>query len=131
MYQSNTPKPHGSPPVWPLPSLEGREPAIIEHETKIPGLDLAYERAHATELVATFPVDSPNGSAQHFMPSSIPAFAVADGVITYAGKQHHGYAMVIDHRNGWASYYANLEHMFARPTNRAPRTRNEKVKAGD
>ena len=97
-----------SNPVWPLPSLDGRSPVIIPATSKTPGVDIAYE--HAT-------------------PGPMPALAVADGVIAYAGKQLYGYAMVIDHDNGWSTYYAHLEHMFAMPTR--PRGRTERVRAGD
>ena len=39
--------------------------------------------------------------------------------------------MVVDHRNGWATYYTNLEFMFATPTDREPRRAPARVKAGD
>ena len=98
-------------PVWPLPSLVGRTPIAVASDPKTAGLDLAYP-----DIV---------------VPEMTPAFAVSDGVITYAGRQLHGYAIVIDHKNGWASYYANLEHMFALPTNRGARARAERVKTSD
>jgi len=98
-------------PVWPLPSLTGRLPIALTTDPKTAGLELAY--------------------ADMVVPDMTPAFAVGDGVITYAGKQLHGYAVVIDHKNGWASYYANLEHMFALPTNRGARARVERVKTSD
>src|SRR5262249_49485023 len=50
---------HGELPLHvaptPLLCLEGRTPVNIPHETNTPGLDLAYERAHADELVTPFP----------------------------------------------------------------------------
>lgn len=116
-------------PVWPLPSVNGREPVVIATGAKMPGIDLAYARTYPSELLA-HPIDQ-NGSPAHFMPSSIPAYAVSDGVIAYAGKQGHGYTIVINHNNGWSTYYAGLEHMFAYATNRRPRPRTERVKAGD
>ena len=120
-----------SPPVWPMPTLNGRAPVVISSNPKSPGLDLAYQRANVSDLLATYPVDSANGTARHFMPNMMPAFAVRDGVITYAGKQAHGYAVMVDHRNGWATYYTNLEFMFATPTNREPQRVPARVKAGD
>lgn len=100
-------------PVWPLPSLAGRDPVAIPRSPKFPGVDLAYAR-----------------DDEHLMPDGVPALAVTDGAITYAGKQSFGHSLVIDHGNGWATYYANLEHMLAAPTagRRGPR---ERVKAGD
>ena len=99
------------PPVWPLPSLTGSTPIVVPSDPKCAGLELAY--------------------ADILVPDMTPAFAVGDGIITYAGKQLHGYAIVIDHKNGWASYYANLQHMFALPTNRGTRARAERVKTAD
>ncbi len=116
--KQNIPKPP-SPPVWPLPALDGRAPSVIERDPRIPGLDLAY---------ACDPNDATKG---HEVPRFVPAFAVADGEITYAGKQAYGYALIINHNNGWATYYTNLEHMFATPWSKRPRARPEKVKAGD
>jgi hypothetical protein len=119
-----------SHPVWPLPSLNGREPVVVERNAKMPGIDVAYARAFPTELLAKYPIGT-NGSPTHFMPSSMPAYAVGDGFIAYAGKQAHGYALLVNHNNGWATYYAGLEHMFARPTSNRSRARAERVKAGD
>lgn len=120
-----------SPPVWPMPALNGRAPVVIPSNPKSPGIDLAYQRANVHDLMATYPVGTPNGTARHFMPNMMPAFAVRDGVIMYAGKQAHGHAVVVDHRNGWATYYANLEFMFAIPTSQEPRRALARVKAGD
>lgn len=121
--------PNSSHPVWPLPALNGRAPHAIPRAANFPGLDLAYARAHEDELISNYPIGR-NGTVTHFMPDMMPAFCVGDGVITHAGKQGHGHALVVDHCNGWASYYANLEHMFALPTKRG-RAGRERVRAGD
>jgi len=118
-----------APPVWPMPVLNGRSPVVIAPNPKGHGIDLAYQRANSTDLLQTYPVGTANGTARHFMPNMMPAFAVRDGVITYAGKQAYGYAVIVDHRNGWATYYANLEFMFATPTEQ--RRSSARVKAGD
>src|SRR5262245_32572958 len=94
------PRKQRSHPVWPVPSLNGREPEVIGSRAKMPVVDRAYARAYPGELIDRYPID-PNGSAQHFMPSSIPVFAVADGSLVYAGKQHQGFAIVVNHNNGW------------------------------
>lgn len=40
--------------------------------------------------------------------------------------------MVVDHLNGWATYYSNLEFMFASPTSdKKARRAQARVKAGD
>lgn len=119
-----------SHPVWPLPSLNGREPVALAANAKLPGVDLAYARAYTGELLAKYPIGA-GGSPTHFMPSSMPAYAVGDGAIAYAGKQAHGYAIIVNHNNGWSTYYAGLEHMFARATSQRLRARGERVKAGD
>ncbi len=108
-----------SPPVWPLPTLDGCAPSVIRNDPRMPGLELAYLRD---------PNDATRG---HQMPRFIPAFAVAHGEIMYAGKQANGYAILINHNNGWATYFSNLEHVFALPRSVRPRSRAEHVKAGD
>lgn len=105
----------GSPPVWPLPSLDGRTPALIATNPKAPGLELAYEN---------------DDGAEHYVPRHVPAFAVRDGEIMHAGGSAGRHSIVIDHLNGWATYYSNLEHLFATPTDRRPR-RTAHVQAGD
>lgn len=119
-----------SRPVWPLPSLDGRPPVVVATELKSSGVDLAYARAYSGELLASYPIGA-HGSPTHFMPEHLPAFAVADGEVTYAGRHAHSFSMIIDHCNGWASYYTNLGHMFARPTRERSQLRSQRVKAGD
>src|SRR5438045_1539507 len=70
------------PPVWPLPEVNGRAPVHLD-AWKRGGLDLAYSRKDQTDLIATYPAGSPNGTATHFMPSAVPAFCVSDGEVSY------------------------------------------------
>jgi murein DD-endopeptidase MepM/ murein hydrolase activator NlpD len=56
------------------------------------------------------------------MPSFVPVFAVRYGEIMYAGKTGHAHSLIVDHRDGWATFYSDLEHMFATPTVRSRRT---------
>jgi murein DD-endopeptidase MepM/ murein hydrolase activator NlpD len=63
------------------------------------------------------------------MPNLTPALAVADGVITFAGNQERGHALVINHNNGWASFYSGLATLFVQATMRS-RARLEHVVAG-
>lgn len=110
-FSSLDSQPCSPSPVAPLPALNGCAPIAVPSRCKSSGIDLAYE---------------------HEMPAFVPAFAVSNGVIAYAGKEPQGgYAMIVDHGNGWATYYANLEHMFARSTSTWARARAERVKAGD
>lgn len=121
-----------NPPVWPVAELNGRPPVLLPAATAKPrGIELAYERKDPQDLARLYPSGSPNGTATHFMPSSMPVFCVSDGEVTYAGKIAHGYALVVDHCNGWATYYSNLEHMFVPPTNRDRRRPVTKLKSGD
>ncbi len=117
---------HTSPPVWPLPALGDRRPAFLPADPRIPGVDLAYERMHPEDLLAKFPPNTRNGSYRHFMPSATPVFAARDGVVRHA----YGHAIMIDHQNRWATYYANLEHIFILP-NEQRRHAPVHVKAGD
>jgi hypothetical protein len=116
------------PPVRPLPELNGRAPIQLD-SWKRGGIDLAYARRSETDLIATYPAGSTTGTTTHFMPPSIPAFCVIDGEVTYAGEMAHSHAIIVDHGNGWATYYANLEHMFVTPTRRARKATY--VKSGD
>ena len=118
-------------PVWPLPAFNGREPSSLPAiGTQPRGVDLAYPRLDAVEMTAKCPPDSPNGTATHFMPNMVPVFAVDDGEITYAGRLSHGYGVVIDHGNGLATYYSNLEQLAAIRTD-LYRKRAQHVRAGD
>ncbi|HTR56468.1 MAG TPA: M23 family metallopeptidase [Kofleriaceae bacterium] len=119
------------PPVWPLPELNGRAPVILRAwQPREPGVKLAYARRDADDLIATYPPDSPHGTAAHFMPSSIPVFCVNDGEVIHAGEMlEHGHLAIVDHGNGWATYYGNLEHLFVTPTKHLRKP--VYVKAGD
>ena len=115
----------------PLPTLNGRVPVIVPQASAKPrSIELAYARTHAGELAATYPIGA-NGTAAHFMPTDMPAFCARDGVIRYANQIGHGYAMVIDHLDGWSTYYSNLDEMFASPTDKHRVDREARVKAGD
>lgn len=121
-----------NPPVWPLAALNGRAPVVVVPTgAKARGIDLAYARNAERDLAKTYPLGSANGTPTHFMPTSTPVFCTSDGDVTYAGRVAHGYSVVVDHRNGWATYYGNLEHMFVTPTDRKPRRRTARVKSGD
>src|SRR5690242_13256151 len=86
-------------PVWPLPALNGREPVVLETDKASRGIELAYTRADKDDLIKECPPGTPNGTATHFTPQMAAALAMDDGVITYAGRLGHAYAMIIDHGN--------------------------------
>ena len=117
-------------PVWPLPALNGREPVVLEMGKASRGIELAYARAENDDLIKECPPGTPNGTATHFTPQMAAALAMDDGVITYAGRLGHAYAMIIDHGNGRASHYANLQALCAMRTD-LYRPRDQYVRAGD
>lgn len=127
-----TPSRVPSLPVFPLPVLHGRQAVPIDLDDDDTEVELAYPRDGVGDLVPTYGLNCPNGTGDHFMPDRVPVFAVRDGEITYAAKEGHAYAMVIDHGNGWATFYGHLEHMFASETTIKGRRRcTQRVKAGD
>ena len=117
-------------PVWPLAALNGREPVVLPCDEKARGIELAYARATADDARSTCPPGSPNGTETHLMPHMTAALAIDDGVITYAGRYANGFAIIINHDNGWGSQYANLETLAAIRTD-LYRRREQYVRAGD
>ena len=117
--------------VWPLAALNGREPVVLDTAgSKQRGIELAYPRVGANDASANCPIGTPNGTATHILPAMTPAMAVDDGVITYAGRLGHGFGIVVDHGDGWASHYANLEALVAIRTD-LNRPREQHVRGGD
>ncbi|HTR54995.1 MAG TPA: M23 family metallopeptidase [Kofleriaceae bacterium] len=117
--------------VWPMAALNGREPAVLETaNAKQRGIELAYPRVSATDAIANCPIGTPNGTATHILPAMTPAMTVDDGVITFAGRLGHGFGIIIDHGDGWASHYANLEALVAIRTD-LYRPREQHARAGD
>src|SRR5262249_15908695 len=116
--------------VWPLPALNDREPVVLDTGKPSRGIELAYARFGADDSIAACPPGTPNGTATHFMPQMAAALAIDDGVIPFAGRLGPGYAMIIDHGNGSASHYANLQALCAIRTD-LYRPREQHVRAGD
>ena len=111
-HVSQFPNAKDTTPVWPVPILNGQMPTVVDRGLKMPGIYLAYE------------IESP-------MPRFVPAFACAAGEIVYAGKGHDGYTLIVDHLNGWATFYSGLDHMFATPRIEIKTNKLERVKSGD
>ena len=123
--------PRSSSPVWPLAALNGREPVVLATMgDKSRGVELAYPRVDADDALKSCPPDSVNGTATHLMPHMTAALSIDDGEIMFAGRQGHGYGVIINHNNGWASYYAHLEAIVAIRTD-LYRPRAQYVRAGD
>jgi hypothetical protein len=120
-----------SSPVWPLAALNGREPVVLATMGDPPrGIELAYARVGVDDAIKNCPVNSVNGTATHLMPHMTPALAVDDGEIMFAGRHGHGYGVIINHNNGWSSYYAHLEAIVAIRTD-LYRPHAQYVRAGD
>ncbi len=117
--------------VWPLAAINGRAPVVLDptHPSQR-GVELAYPRLAPDDAIASCPIGSPNGTATHLLPAMTAALAVDDGVITFAGRLGQGFCMIIDHGNGWASHYANLQAVAAIRTD-LYRPREQHVRAGD
>jgi hypothetical protein len=120
-----------SSPVWPLAALNGREPVVLNTISKsVRGIELAYPRSDATDAAVNCPPGTPNGTDKHVMPHMTSVLTIDDGEIMFAGRHGHGYGIIINHNNGWASYYAHLEAIVAIRTD-LYRPRAQYVRAGD
>jgi len=104
--------------IHPVPSLDTRV-AVVSNPFRGPtsaetearrhlGVDLMFRRRDARDLVAAFPVGTPGGTAQFFMPDQIPALAASAGVVTFAADTPVGKTVIVRHPNGWATYYTHL-----------------------
>ena|GEM_PF-1306013 len=117
--------------VWPLAAINGRAPVVLDHRrADLRGVDLAYPRTDAADAIASCPIGTPYGTVSHLMPAMTPALAIDGGEITFAGRLGHGFGIVINHGNGWASHYANLQAVVAIRTD-LYRPRAQYVRAGD
>lgn len=117
--------------VWPLAAINGRAPVVVDaHRADLRGVDLAYPRVDATDAFASCPIGTPYGTETHLMPAMTAALAIDDGEITFAGRLGHGFGLIINHGNGWASHYANLQAVVAFRTD-LYRMRPQYVRAGD
>ena len=113
--------------VWPVPTLEGRPPAISDgFDSPRPGLpfhggvDIMYLRKPSDPQR----VGTPNGTRMFVMPENILVVAASDGVVWSAAKTSTGHAVVIDHGpRKVATLYAHLEMVFVEP--------KQRVKAGE
>jgi murein DD-endopeptidase MepM/ murein hydrolase activator NlpD len=116
---AKTPAAIAPPPgtwVWPVPSWQGRAPAVSDGwgsrrdggMRKHRGVDIMFKRTRRDELVAEFPPGTADGAKWHFMPRGVVAVAAADGVVRSAGWAPRGNAVVVRHDGTWATFYAHL-----------------------
>ena len=122
---------HSTTRVWPLAAINGRAPVVLDERcAELRGIDLAYPRLDPADAISSCPIDTPNGTATHLMPAMTSALAIDDGEIMFAGRLGHGFGLIINHGNGWASHYANLQAVVAIRTD-LYRPRAQYVRAGD
>jgi murein DD-endopeptidase MepM/ murein hydrolase activator NlpD len=119
----------GTARVWPLASINVRAPVVLDTPGGR-GVDLAYPRVDPSDAIAICPVGTSNGTATHLMPPITSALAIDGGEIVFAGRLGHGFGVIINHGNGWASHYANLQTVVAIRTD-LYRTQRQYVRAGD
>lgn len=101
--------------LMPMPRLaDGRAPVISDgwgsprdggartHK----GADVMYRRPIPVTSAAA---KLEHGSKNYEVPQGTEAFAAGDGMITDAKLTSRGHAVVIDHGNGWQTFYQHLE----------------------
>jgi hypothetical protein len=76
------------------------------------GVDILFRRRTPSDLAERFPRKTPNGSKMHFMPDAIPALAMSDGVVRFAGNTPRGWTVIIDHPVGVTSYWTHLSALL-------------------
>jgi murein DD-endopeptidase MepM/ murein hydrolase activator NlpD len=101
--------------IWPLPRLDGINPAIIP----------THEQARTDGLVQ---IGYPDRTSS---PEFVPVFAPQDGIIKYAVRAKHGTTLCLDHPAGWSTQYSEFVHVLALAADRSRRRRNVRVRAGD
>jgi len=76
------------------------------------GVDIMFRRRTPSDLAERFPRSTPNGSKMHFMPDAIPALAMSDGVVRFAGNTPRGWTVILDHPAGVTSYWTHLSALL-------------------
>jgi hypothetical protein len=114
--------------VFPVPSL-GKRHAVISDGFGSPrtlpdgtkeahlGADLMFRRSDVRDLVAVYAPGTVNGTKAHFMPDDLHALAACAGVVRYAKWTTFGFTVVIQHGNGWATYYTHLAALLVEAGN--------------
>ena len=100
--------------VWPMPVWNGRQPVISNGFDPSPSPDPRFVKKHAGVdiMYKRLPGESaklPEGTRHYFVPSNrIPVFAVGSGVVVQSGKNLLGHSVIIDHGNGYSTFYQHL-----------------------
>ena len=107
----------------------GEDYLAIAPKGAVPALEMEGGQI-LTEGAAVLHYIADQAPATHLMPPMTPVLAIDGGEITMAGRLGHGFGMIINHGNGWASHYANLQAVVAIRTELF-RPRAQYVRAGD
>ena len=101
----------------PVPTL-GDRPAVVSNEFRAGkqvngpqehvGVDLMFRRRDPRDLIAAFPPKTTNGTSLFFMPDGISALAASAGTVAFADMTLMGNSVIVQHPNGWATYYTHL-----------------------
>jgi hypothetical protein len=101
--------------IWPLPRLDGVNPAILP----------THDQPRTDGLVQ---IGYPDRTSS---PDFIPVFAPQDGIIKYAVHAEQGTTLCLDHPAGWSTRYSEFVHVLALSADRCWRRRKVRVRAGD
>jgi murein DD-endopeptidase MepM/ murein hydrolase activator NlpD len=73
------------------------------------GVDLMYRRKNPGDQLARYPLRTPNGARDFFLPDGTRALAAGDGVVRFADWTPRGWSVIVDHADGASTYYTHLE----------------------
>jgi hypothetical protein len=129
------------PWICPLPELNGCAPKVLEpslaeafgdpENPDHPRILIVYPRYMFADLAPAFLDGTRSASTFFFLPSHTPLFAAQDGVISEAERTTDGFKVLVEHADGWATHYENLERIFCQTRSLGSRARAETVRAGD
>jgi murein DD-endopeptidase MepM/ murein hydrolase activator NlpD len=98
--------------VWPMPVWNGRNPVISNGFDPSPDPTFGKKHGGVDIMYKRLPDESaklPDGTKGFFVPSDrIPVYAVANGVVIQSGKNPLGHSVIIDHGNGYTTFYQHL-----------------------
>ena len=103
--------------VVPVPTIADR-PVVVSNPFHADndahqhlGVDLMFRRRDARDLIATYAPKTPNGTVMFFMPDGISALAASAGTVSFADMTGMGNSVIVQHPNGWATYYTHLSSL--------------------
>lgn len=106
--------------VWPVPSMRmgGRlYPSVISQEAHVGhnGVDIDYARQRGDGTAREYPSGTAGGTPGHFTPVGVPVLAAKAGKVLVAGPSPRGLSVVIDHGDGFITFYQHLASMVVGP----------------